>query len=84
MISLEGGALRVIQRKIFEASPVVGVTLEQLSPPRGLLVGAVARGEDVFIPTGRDRILAGDHVILFVHQSELPTLQLFFPGPDEV
>lgn len=84
MISLEGGALRVLQRPIFPASPVVGATLQEVSPPQGLLVGAIVRGEEVFVPSGRDRLLEQDHVILFVHQSELPTVQLFFPGPDEV
>jgi trk system potassium uptake protein TrkA len=83
MISLEGGALRVLQRPVFSASPVVGASLEEVSPPQGLLVGAIVRDDDVFIPSGPDRLLEGDHAILFVHQSELPTVQLLFPGPDE-
>ncbi len=83
MISLEGGALRVFTRRIHPASAVVGATLAEIAPPDGLLVGAVVRGERVFLPTGEDRLAADDHVILFVHQSELGTLHLFFPGPDE-
>jgi trk system potassium uptake protein TrkA len=83
LISLEGGALRVVQRKIHEASPVVGVSLEELAPPDGLLVGAIVRGKRVFIPRASDRFEAGDQAILFVHRAELPTVQLFFPGQEE-
>lgn len=83
LISLEGGALRVIQRRIHDASPVVGVSLEELSPPDGLLVGAIVRGERVFIPRASDRFEAGDQAILFVHRAELPTVQLFFPGQED-
>ncbi len=82
MISLEGGALRVIQRRIFEASPVVGATLAGIAPPDGLVVGALVRGDRVFVPAADDRIEVGDLAVLFVHQSELATVQLFFPGPE--
>jgi trk system potassium uptake protein TrkA len=83
MISLEGGALRVFNRQIHAASAVVGASLAEIAPPDGLLVGAVVRGDRVFVPSGSDRLAAGDRVILFVHQSELGTLHLFFPGVDD-
>jgi Trk K+ transport system NAD-binding subunit len=83
MISLEGGKLMVVQRTIHSASAVVGVSLEELSPPHGLLVGAVARGARVFVPTAQYRFETGDQAILFVHRSELPTVRLLFPGPEE-
>ncbi|HVS15514.1 MAG TPA: Trk system potassium transporter TrkA [Thermoanaerobaculia bacterium] len=84
LISLEGGALKVFQRTIHPASAVVGVSLEELNPPHGLLVGAVVRDEDVFVPNARDRMESGDQVILFVHRAELPTVRLLFPGPEEL
>jgi trk system potassium uptake protein TrkA len=83
LISLEGGALKVIQRTIHPASAVVGASLEELNPPHGLLVGAMVRGNRVFIPTAKDRLEVGDQAILFVHRTELPTARLLFPGPEE-
>jgi trk system potassium uptake protein len=83
LISLEGGALKVFQRTIHPASAVVGVSLEELNPPHGLLVGALVRADRVFIPGAKDRFEAGDQVILFVHRAELPTVRLLFPGPEE-
>lgn len=81
-LSLEDGALEVIQRTLFAQSPVVGASLADLNPPRGLLVGAIARGDKIFVPAGKDLLLAGDHVVLFVHQSEAATARLLFPGPE--
>ena len=53
-----------------------------MKPPRGLIVGAVKRGQKVFVPRGNDRLEAGDLVILFVSEEELETAQLLFPGRD--
>ena len=81
MTSLHGGALQVLQRTVYDASPVVGASLAEINPPPGLLVGAVVRGDGVFIPKSSDRLRAQDQVVLFVNQTELHTVQLFFPGP---
>ena len=83
MISLEGGALRVLQREVHQASPVAGASLQEIDLPHGLLVGAVVRSGRVFVPSGADRLAVGDRLVLFVHASELGTLHLFFPGPHE-
>ena len=54
-----------------------------MNPPRGLIVGAVARGSKVFVPRGTDRLEVGDLVILFVREEELSTVQLLFPGREK-
>jgi len=80
IVSLHKGAAQVLERTLAEASPASGVTLAEMSPPRGMIVGAVKRGEEVFVPQGNDRLETGDLVILFVHESELDTVRLLFPG----
>lgn len=82
IVSLQHGAAQVLERRLADASPAAGVTLAEISPPRGLIVGAVVRGSKVFVPRGSDRLEAGDLVILFVREEELPTVQLLFPGRD--
>lgn len=82
IVSLRRGAAQVLERRLYEASPAAGVTLAEMNPPRGLIVGAVARGRKVFVPRGPDRLEAGDLVILFVREEELGTVQLLFPGRD--
>jgi len=80
IVSLQHGAAQVIERRLSEVSPASGATLADISPPRGLIVGAVVRGQKVFVPRGNDRLETGDLVLLFVHQEELDTVSLLFPG----
>lgn len=83
IVSLQKGQAQAIERRIDEASPVAGALLSEVDLPRGLIVGAVVRGENVFVPRGKDRLEAGDLLILFAHKSEVDRLQLLFPGSDE-
>ena len=80
IVSLRRGQAVVIERQLASASPAAGVTLAEMNAPRGLIVGAVVRGEKVFVPRGNDRLEAGDQVILFVQEEELDTVRLLFPG----
>lgn len=84
IVSLKHGHALVMERYLAAASPAAGVTLEEMSPPRGLIVGAVVRGRKVFVPRGKDRLEVGDLVILFVRQEEIDTVRLLFPGRDPV
>ena len=83
LVSLHHGAAQVVQRRIYKLSPTVGVSLAEMRPPRGLIVGAIVRGDRVFVPHGKDRLQVDDQVILFVKVEEMATVQLFFPGKDE-
>ena len=83
LISLEKGALVVTQRRIFKESPVAGVSVENISPPPGLLIGAVIRDKKVFLPGPKERIEAGDRVVLLAHQSQQAMIQILFPGPED-
>jgi trk system potassium uptake protein TrkA len=80
IVSLQRGEAQVFERRLAEASPAAGVTLAEIKPPKGVIVGAVARGKRVFVPRGKDRLLAGDVVILFVQEEHVPTIHLLFPG----
>jgi trk system potassium uptake protein len=83
IVSLSHGDAVVVERRLEEASPAAGVTLAEMAPPRGLIVGTVVRGRRVFVPRGSDRLEVGDVVILFVRKEELGTVQLLFPGRDD-
>ncbi len=80
IVSLERGKAQVFERRLVAASPAAGVTLAEIKPPRGVIVGAVARGDKVFVPRGEDRLEVGDLVILFVQEEHVPMVHLLFPG----
>ena len=83
IVSLRQGKAQVLERELAPASPAAGVTLAEFNPPRGVIVGAVVRGAKVFVPRGKDRLEAGDTVILFVQEDEMATINLLFPGRDD-
>ncbi len=80
--SLHHGSVVVVQRDIYPQSPTAGVTLAELDPPPGLIVGAVIRDEKVQVPRGSFRLEVGDRVILFVEEGEVALVRLFFPGSE--
>ena len=82
--SLRSGEAQILERTLAKASPAAGCSLAEIKPPRGIIVGAVVRGDRVFVPRGPDRLEIGDTVILFVQQEHLPTVQLLFPGREQV
>lgn len=81
--SLRSGEAQIIERTLAPASPAAGCSLAEIKPPRGIIVGAVVRGERVFVPRGPDRLEVGDTVILFLQEEHLPTVQLLFPGREQ-
>ena len=48
-----------------EGLPLVGMTLAQLKLQKGVVVSLLARGQQVLVPSGATKLLAGDRVILF-------------------
>ena len=55
-----------------ETSPAVGVSLQDLPLPQGVLLGIVIRGEEAFIPTGATLLQAGDRAVLFAATHDMP------------
>ena len=58
-----------------EESDIVGMPLGLIHMPRGSLVGAVLRGEQVIIPDGNTVVQVGDRVVLFARPQLVPRLQ---------
>lgn len=62
---LKEGKAEVIEFKAIPQSPIVNRRLEDVSFPRGTIVGAIVRGNRIIIPRGQDAILPGDRAIVF-------------------
>ena len=61
---LEGGEGAILQVKISERSPAAGRKLQDLELPRDLVVGAIARGEEIILPEGGTAFMPGDRVTI--------------------
>lgn len=52
-----------------------GAKLKDIKIPRGSLIGAIIRGEDVIIPSGEDVIKEGDRVIVFAARESIKDIE---------
>jgi trk system potassium uptake protein TrkA len=62
--SFAGGAIRLLEYRLDEGSPLAEQPLTRLNLPLGTLVAAVRRGDTFFIPRGDTRLTAGDKVVV--------------------
>lgn len=64
LLSIEEGRVNISQVILDEDSPVLGQSLKEINLPEDIVFGCVIRGEEVLIPRGNTRLLAGDKVLL--------------------
>lgn len=72
---LKGEEAEVLEAVALETSDVVGKPLRQISFPRGALVVAIIRADDVIIPTGDSTILPQDRIIIFSTRKGIPQVE---------
>jgi trk system potassium uptake protein TrkA len=77
---VEGGEAEVVEFQVPERARVLRGSLAELSFPRASIVGAVVRGEELFVPTGDFRFQVGDRALVFTLTETLPALEKLFRG----
>lgn len=75
---LEGGQAEVVELTASRGCRAVGVPLRRMNLPRGALVAAICRGDDVKIPRGDDEVLPGDRVIVMATHQARPAVERLF------
>lgn len=76
--SLRGGEAEVIEAEAMATSPLVGPPLKDVKLPKGVLVGATVRGEEVIIPRGASSIKEHDRVIIFAPHDAVKKVEKMF------
>ncbi len=72
---LKGEHAEAIEAEALETSEIVNIPLADVKFPRGALVGAVVRGEEIVIPRGDTVIRPKDRLIIFALQKVIPKLE---------
>lgn len=72
---LKGEHAEAIEAEALETSDIVNVPLSDVNMPKGALVGAIVRDEQVIIPKGDSIIRPKDHLIIFALQQTIPKLE---------
>ncbi|MBW1805244.1 MAG: Trk system potassium transporter TrkA [Deltaproteobacteria bacterium] len=83
IIDFEDGQVRLIGITIKPDSPFIGRQLLSFSGQENPLIGAIVRGEEVFIPHGEDVIQKNDLIYMVVRSDELDKIFSFFNIKDE-
>jgi trk system potassium uptake protein TrkA len=77
LMTLRHDEIEIVEVRVGAGSPVVGRTLAEVTLPPDCVLSAIARGDQVVVPTGQTRIEAGDEVIAvtrFEREAELRKL----------
>ncbi|OEU52353.1 MAG: Trk system potassium transport protein TrkA [Desulfobacterales bacterium S3730MH5] len=74
-MALKGEEAEVLEAVALESSDIVGKPIREVPFPKGALVVAIIRGDEVIIPTGDSVILPQDHIIIFSTRQGIPKVE---------
>ncbi len=63
--ALKGIDAEAIEFNVGPGARIVGTPIRELEFPRGAVIGAIVRGDEILMPRGDDVIAVGDEVIVF-------------------
>jgi trk system potassium uptake protein TrkA len=72
---LKGEHAEAIEAEALESSDLVNLPLSKVKFPKGSLVGAIVRGDEIIIPLGDSVIKPKDRLIIFTLRKEVPKLE---------
>jgi trk system potassium uptake protein TrkA len=78
VVSIQGTPVEAIELITNEDSKITKHPLSEGILPKNAILGAVLRGNDIFIPTGDSHIKAGDKVVLFALPSAIGEVEKLF------
>jgi trk system potassium uptake protein TrkA len=58
-----------------ETSKIVNKPFKEIKFPKGTIVGAIMRGDEIIIPRGNSIVFPGDHVVIFTLRSAIPQVE---------
>jgi len=73
--SIKEAEAEVMEAVAMETSEIVGKPLSKIGLPKGSLVTAILRGDEVVIPSGDSVIAPGDRIIIFALKSAIPRIE---------
>jgi trk system potassium uptake protein TrkA len=71
LTTIADGKAEIMEAEVSEGSAFVGKSLAEVEMPKKSLIGIIIRGEDIIIPSGDDRILAKDKLVIFTLEDSI-------------
>jgi trk system potassium uptake protein TrkA len=74
-MALKDEAAEVLEAVALETSDIVGKPISEISFPKGALIVAIIREDEVIVPTGDSGILPQDRIIIFTARTAIPQVE---------
>lgn len=84
LLRLRRGRYSLVQEKVHEEAPAVGVALKDLPLPPNSVIAAILRQEQIHIPRGVTQFEAGDEVLAIVDREAAEELAHIFGQPQSI
>ena len=78
LATIEGEQAEIIELIAAPGSKMIKRTLDRTKFPKGAIVSAIVRDNEVIVPRGINQIRAGDRAIVFALTSSLPKVKKLF------
>ena len=78
MAMVEECHAEVMELLVPAESRILGKPLKDIKVPKGAIIGAVLREEEVIIPDGEDQLAAGDRAVVFTLPEAVVSVEEFF------
>ena len=75
MAPLKGEHAEAIEAEALETSDITNTPLSKIKFPKGALLGAIVRGEEIIIPNGQSIVKEKDRLIIFALHKVIPKLE---------
>jgi trk system potassium uptake protein TrkA len=72
---LKGEHAEAIEAEALDTSEIVNKPLSKVKFPKGALIGAIVRDQDIIIPKGDSMVLPRDRLIIFTLDKVVPKLE---------
>jgi len=69
------GKAEIMEAEVNNNSVLVGRALREAEMPKKSLIGIIIRGDDIIIPSGDDRILAKDKLVIFTLEDSIKKVE---------
>lgn len=81
LLKLRRGNYSLVEEKIPENAPAIGVAIKDLELPEHVVIAAIIRKGEVIVPRGVTTLLAGDEVLAVADTESLGDLAKLFSAP---
>ena len=81
--ALDKGNIEVVELKLDEYSPAIGVLIRDLGLPEGNLIISIIRGETSIIPKANSLLAVDDELILLIPKGTSAEIQKYFISSEE-